>query len=61
MYDRMQGTNYVSFNSVNGREFINLNRNLTETEDTSNVMNILHTQIASLNKKSLKNITNLFK
>ena len=59
MYDRMQGTNYVSFNSVNGREFINLNRNLTE--DTSNVMNILHTQIASLNKKSLKNITNLFK
>ena len=55
----MQGTNYVSFNSVNGREFINLNRNLTE--DTSNVMNILHTQIASLNKKSLKNITNLFK
>ena len=30
MYDRMQGTNYVSFNSVNGREFINLNRNLTE-------------------------------
>lgn len=53
MYDRMQGTNYVSFNSVNGREFINLNRNLTE--DTSNVMNILHTQIASLNKKSLKN------
>ena len=59
MYDRMQGTNYVSFNSVNGREFINLNRNLTE--DTSNVMNILHTQIASLNKKSLKNITKLFK
>ena len=59
MYDRMQGTNYVSFNSVNGREFVNLNRNLTE--DTSNVMNILHTQIASLNKKSLKNITNLFK
>ena len=59
MYDRMQGTNYVSFNSVNGREFINLNRNLTE--DTSNVMNILHTQIASLNKKSLKNIANLFK
>ena len=59
MYDRMQGTNYVSFNSVNGREFINLNRNLTE--DTSNVMNILHTQIASLNKKPLKNITNLFK
>ena len=59
MYDRMQGTNYVSFNSVIGREFINLNRNLTE--DTSNVMNILHTQIASLNKKSLKNITNLFK
>ena len=59
MYDRMQGTNYFSFNSVNGREFINLNRNLTE--DTSTVMNILHTQIASLNKKSLKNITNLFK
>ena len=50
----MRGVKYISFYSLNGKEFIfNLNRYLIE--DTSNAMNVLHTQIALFNKISLQN------
>ena len=55
MHGRMQGTNYISSNNLNGREFIfNVDRCLIGK--TSNAMNVLHTQIASLNNRSLKSI-----
>ena len=54
MYGRMQGTKYISPNNFKDGEFIfNLKRYLIM--DTSNNMNFLCTQKASLNKKSLKN------
>ena len=54
IYGRIRGTKYISCNNLDGREFIfKLNRYLTE--DSSNAKNCLRTQIALLNKKSLKN------
>lgn len=55
MYGRVLGTIYISHDNLNGREFIfNLGRYVIE--DNCNAMKSLHTQIATLNKKALKNI-----
>ena len=54
MYDRIQQNKYTSPNNLSGRQFI-FNRMRYLIMDTSNTMNFLLTQIASLNKKSLEN------
>ena len=55
MHGRMWRTNYISSNDLNGREFIfNVDRYLIG--GTRNAINVLYTQIASLNEKSLKSI-----
>ena len=60
IYGRIWGTKYIRSNIFNGREFIfKLIRNLIT--GICNAMNFVYIQIASLNKKSLKNLSTLFK
>ena len=60
MYGRIWGTKYIPSNIFNGREFIfKLIRNLIA--GTCNAMNFVYIQIASLNKKSLKNLSTLLR
>lgn len=51
----MRGTKYISFNNLSGRRFV-FNLYIYLTEVAKNALNYLHTQVASLDKKSLKNI-----
>ena len=55
IYSRMWGTKYISFNNLSGRRFV-FNLYIYLTEVAKNALNYLHTQVASLDKKSLKNI-----
>ena len=55
IYSRMRGTKYISFNNLSGRRFV-FNLYIYLTEVAKNALNYLHTQVASLDKKSLKNI-----
>ena len=55
-FQHARGIKDKGFNQRSGREFLfKLNRYLTE--DTSNAMNFIRTQISALNKLSLKDIT----
>ena len=60
IYGRIWGTKYIRSNIFNGREFIfKLIRNLIT--GICNAMNFVYIQIASLNKKSLKNLSTLLR